>query len=122
MATAAHVRAFRPRLCPHAHHFDFRKRTKAYKDIGGSWKKPPIWLSASAVPSPGEHGDGQARAELLPKMFGPNSFRLFANSKPFGIAEWRMNPGKLVEPYRMDENLKVHPELRVWQPPTHFHF
>jgi len=33
-----------------------------------------------------------------------------------------MNPGKLVEPYRMDENLKVHPDLKVWQPPTHFQF
>ncbi len=70
----------------------------------------------------GEHGDGQARAELLPKMFGPELMQAFREFKTLWDPEWRMNPGKLVEPYRMDENLKVHPELKVWQPPTHFQF
>jgi FAD/FMN-containing dehydrogenase/Fe-S oxidoreductase len=70
----------------------------------------------------GEHGDGQARAELLPKMFGPELIQAFREFKALWDPEWRMNPGKLVEPYRMDENLKVHPELKVWHPPTHFQF
>jgi len=70
----------------------------------------------------GEHGDGQARAELLPKMFGPELVQAFREFKALWDPEWRMNPGKLVEPYRMDENLRIHPELRVWQPPTHFQF
>ena len=70
----------------------------------------------------GEHGDGQARAELLPKMFGPELMQAFREFKALWDPEWRMNPGKLVEPYRMDENLKVHPDLKVWQPPTHFQF
>ena len=33
----------------------------------------------------GEHGDGQARAELLPRCSDRNSCRHFANSKPSGI-------------------------------------
>ena len=70
----------------------------------------------------GEHGDGQARAELLPKMFGPELMQAFREFKALWDPDWRMNPGKLVEPYRMDENLKVHPDLKVWQPPTHFQF
>ena len=70
----------------------------------------------------GEHGDGQARAELLPRMFGPELIQAFREFKALWDPEWRMNPGKLVEPYRMDENLRVHPELKVWQPPTHFQF
>jgi FAD/FMN-containing dehydrogenase/Fe-S oxidoreductase len=70
----------------------------------------------------GEHGDGQARGELLPRMFGPELIQAFREFKAIWDPEWRMNPGKLVEPYRMDENLKVHPELKVWTPATHFQF
>src|SRR5712691_4540595 len=70
----------------------------------------------------GEHGDGQSRAELLPKMFGTELVQAFREFKAIWDPQWKMNPGKVVEPYRMDENLKVHPELKVWQPKTHFQF
>jgi Fe-S oxidoreductase len=33
-----------------------------------------------------------------------------------------MNPGKLVEPYRMDENLRLGAHYDPWQPQTHFQF
>jgi FAD/FMN-containing dehydrogenase/Fe-S oxidoreductase len=55
----------------------------------------------------GEHGDGQARAELLPKMFGPQLIRAFGEFKAIWDPEGRMNPGKLVAPYRIDENLRI---------------
>jgi ferredoxin len=70
----------------------------------------------------GEHGDGQARAELLPKMFGPELMGAFREFKALWDPEWRMNPGKVIEPYRLDENLRVHPELKLWQPETHFQY
>jgi FAD/FMN-containing dehydrogenase/Fe-S oxidoreductase len=70
----------------------------------------------------GEHGDGQSRAELLPKMFGPELMEAFREFKALWDPEWKMNPGKVVEPYRIDENLRVHPELKLWQPETHFKF
>src|SRR5579864_5967745 len=70
----------------------------------------------------GEHGDGQARAELLPKMFGPELIQAFNEFKSAWDPDWKMNPGKVVEPYRMDENLRLGPDYHPWQPPTHFKF
>ncbi len=55
----------------------------------------------------GEHGDGQARAELLPKMFGPDLIRAFEEFKSIWDPDWKMNPGKVVRPYRVDENLRL---------------
>ena len=70
----------------------------------------------------GEHGDGQARAELLPKMFGPDLMQAFREFKSLWDPEWKMNPGKLIEPYRLDENLRLGPTYDPWQPETHFKF
>ena len=33
-----------------------------------------------------------------------------------------MNPGKVVEPYRMDENLRLGADYKPWDPETHFQF
>ncbi len=46
----------------------------------------------------GEHGDGQARAELFPKMFGPELVEAFSRFKALWDPEWKMNPGKVVIP------------------------
>jgi FAD/FMN-containing dehydrogenase/Fe-S oxidoreductase len=70
----------------------------------------------------GEHGDGQARAELLPKMFGPELMQAFREFKAIWDPDWRMNPGKVIEPYRLDENLRLGPTYDPWQPATHFKF
>jgi FAD/FMN-containing dehydrogenase/Fe-S oxidoreductase len=53
----------------------------------------------------GEHGDGQSRGELLPKMFGPELVRAFGELKAVFDPGNKMNPGKVVNPYRLDENL-----------------
>ena len=69
----------------------------------------------------GEHGDGQSRGELLPKMFGPQLMHAFGELKAVFDPGNRMNPGKVVEPYRLDENLT----LRGWfprEPRTLFHY
>jgi FAD/FMN-containing dehydrogenase/Fe-S oxidoreductase len=70
----------------------------------------------------GEHGDGQARAELYPKMFGPELIQAFNEFKSVWDPDWKMNPGKVVEPYRMDENLRLGADYNPWEPPTHFKF
>ncbi len=70
----------------------------------------------------GEHGDGQARAELLPKMFGPELMQAFREFKALWDPDWKMNPGKLIEPYRLDENLRLGPAYDPWRPETHFKF
>ena len=54
----------------------------------------------------GEHGDGQARGAMLPKMFGPKIMQAFEEFKTIWDPDWKMNPGKLIRPYRIDENLR----------------
>src|SRR5438067_1688530 len=70
----------------------------------------------------GEHGDGQARAELLPKMFGPELIEAFQKFKSLWDPDWKMNPGKLVRPNRMDHDLRLGADQKPWQPETHFKF
>jgi len=70
----------------------------------------------------GEHGDGQARAELLPRMFGPKLLQAFREFKNIWDPSWKMNPGKVVEPYKLDENLRLGASYDPWQPETHFKF
>ncbi|MGC5566802.1 FAD-linked oxidase C-terminal domain-containing protein [Streptomyces sp. FR-108] len=54
----------------------------------------------------GEHGDGQARAELLPKMYGPRVIGLFERVKDLWDPDGLLNPGMLTRPHRLDENLR----------------
>ena len=49
----------------------------------------------------GEHGDGQARAALLPKMFGPELMQAFREFKALWDPDNRMNPGKLIDAVRV---------------------
>jgi FAD/FMN-containing dehydrogenase len=70
----------------------------------------------------GEHGDGQARGELLPKMFGPELMQAFREFKSLWDPDWKMNPGKLIDSYRLDENLRLGASYDPWEPETHFKF
>jgi FAD/FMN-containing dehydrogenase/Fe-S oxidoreductase len=49
----------------------------------------------------GEHGDGQARAALLPRMFGPELMQAFREFKAVWDPDNRMNPGKLIDAVRV---------------------
>uniref|UniRef100_UPI000AEF0BEC FAD-binding and (Fe-S)-binding domain-containing protein n=1 Tax=Streptomyces caniscabiei TaxID=2746961 RepID=UPI000AEF0BEC len=54
----------------------------------------------------GEHGDGQARAELLPTMYGTEMVRLFEQVKGVWDPDDLLNPGMLVRPAPLDTNLR----------------
>ncbi|MFF6787135.1 FAD-linked oxidase C-terminal domain-containing protein [Streptomyces sp. NPDC012510] len=54
----------------------------------------------------GEHGDGQARAELLPRMYGPEMVRLFERVKGVWDPDDLLNPGMLVRPAPLDSHLR----------------
>ncbi len=70
----------------------------------------------------GEHGDGQSRAELLPKMFGPELVEAFREFKAIWDPAGKMNPGKVVDPYSVDENLRLGTTYNPAEPETHFQF
>ena len=54
----------------------------------------------------GEHGDGQARAELLPRMYGAEMVTLFERAKGVWDPDDLLNPGMLVRPAPLDTNLR----------------
>jgi len=70
----------------------------------------------------GEHGDGQARGELLPKMYGPDLMQAFRDFKSAWDPDWRMNPGKLIDANPLDANLRTGPDYRPLPVMTHFKF
>ncbi|WP_091294494.1 FAD-binding and (Fe-S)-binding domain-containing protein [Amycolatopsis xylanica] len=55
----------------------------------------------------GEHGDGQARSELLPRMYSPEVIGLFERFKTLFDPDGRMNPGILVNARPVDADLRV---------------
>lgn len=70
----------------------------------------------------GEHGDGQARAEFLPRMYGPEIMQAFRQFKRIWDPRNRMNPGKVIDAYKVDENLKYDPDYRPLKFVTKFSF
>ncbi len=61
----------------------------------------------------GEHGDGQARGELLERMFGTEVIEGFRALKSLFDPAGILNPGKLVDPFPLDTNLKHGPAHHV---------
>jgi FAD/FMN-containing dehydrogenase/Fe-S oxidoreductase len=55
----------------------------------------------------GEHGDGQARAALLPKLYGEDIVQAFRAFKHAWDPGNRLNPGKVVDPYPIEANLRL---------------
>jgi FAD/FMN-containing dehydrogenase/Fe-S oxidoreductase len=58
----------------------------------------------------GEHGDGQARGALLPKMYGPELMKAFREFKALWDPDNGMNPGKMIDPvavYDPVDNLRL---------------
>jgi FAD/FMN-containing dehydrogenase/Fe-S oxidoreductase len=70
----------------------------------------------------GEHGDGQSRGSLLPKMFGPELMQAFQEFKAVWDPGNAMNPHKVLDPYLPSENLRFGVDYPQSQPKTHFHF
>ncbi|MGA9883730.1 MAG: FAD-binding and (Fe-S)-binding domain-containing protein [Candidatus Acidiferrales bacterium] len=70
----------------------------------------------------GEHGDGQSRAELLPIMFGKKLVGAFREYKQIWDPDWKMNPGKVVDPFPLDSNLRLGANYNPAEPTTHFKF
>jgi FAD/FMN-containing dehydrogenase/Fe-S oxidoreductase len=70
----------------------------------------------------GEHGDGQSRGELLPIMFGEEICGAFRELKTIFDPGNRMNPGKVVDPFPIDSNLRLGAGYDPWEPETRFRY
>ncbi len=70
----------------------------------------------------GEHGDGQARGELLPRMFSPAIMNAFREFKAIWDPRGAMNPGKVVDPHRLDQHLRLGVHYNPPDVVTHFQF
>jgi FAD/FMN-containing dehydrogenase/Fe-S oxidoreductase len=70
----------------------------------------------------GEYGEGHGRAELLPKMFGPELMAAFNDFKRIWDPDWRMNPNRLIGDVKLDEGLRLGPDYRPSALKTHFAF
>ncbi|MBW3658520.1 MAG: FAD-binding oxidoreductase, partial [Actinobacteria bacterium] len=70
----------------------------------------------------GEHGDGQARAELYERMFGPELVELFREFKALWDPAGLLNPGRIVDPLPLDASLRMADRQRMWSPETFFTF
>jgi len=74
----------------------------------------------------GEHGDGLARTEFNPKLYGPELWTAFQDLKTAFDPDWRMNPGKVVyredDPTDIREHLRYGPEYASLEPRTTLDF
>ena len=55
----------------------------------------------------GEHGDGRARSELLPRMYSPQAIALMQQAKRILDPDNLLNPGVLVDPAPFDSDLRL---------------
>ena len=111
--------------CVHMrHNFDFLSEAGILKFRGFIDRAAEIVVAHGGSIS-GEHGEGQARASLLPKMFSPEMMEAFRRFKRIWDPENRMNPGKLGDPDRSHEpheDLRLGADYKPWEPETHFSF
>ena len=68
----------------------------------------------------GEYGEGHGRAELLPRMFGPEMMDAFHQFKRIWDPDWKMNPNRLIGDVKLDEGLRAGPDYRPPELSTHF--
>jgi Fe-S oxidoreductase len=69
----------------------------------------------------GEHGDGLARSELLSRMYTPQVLGSFADFKRVWDPTGAMNPGIVVRPAPLDENLRYTRQVvNLPQPVLHY--
>lgn len=70
----------------------------------------------------GEHGDGQQRGELLPRMYGEELMEAFRAFKAIWDPRNRMNPGKVVDARPLDQDLRLGADYNPARPATAFHW
>jgi len=68
----------------------------------------------------GEHGDGQQRAQFLPKMYGDELMQAFREFKNIWDPQRKMNPGKVIDANPMTEDLRLGKDYNTREPENLF--
>jgi FAD/FMN-containing dehydrogenase/Fe-S oxidoreductase len=83
--------------------FPLDRETKTFRTFIES--ATDIVLSLGGSPS-GEHGDGRARSEMLTRMYSPAAITMFEELKEIFDPLNILNPGVIVNPRRIDQDLR----------------
>ena len=75
---------------------------------GGSWS--------------GEHGDGRVRSPLLERYFGPQVYNALREVKRLFDPAGLMNPGPIIDPNPMDQDLRFGTTYKTPSDPTEYHY
>jgi FAD/FMN-containing dehydrogenase/Fe-S oxidoreductase len=70
----------------------------------------------------GEHGDGQARGDLLEIMYGKEIVQAFREFKAIWDPEGKMNPGKIIDSYGQLSNLRIDNHYNPAEQKTFFQY
>src|SRR6476660_7386472 len=95
---------------------------KGIKDFRAFVEEAADMVVAMGGSLSGEHGDGQARGELLVRMFGPELMEAFREFKRIWDPDWKMNPGKKIDANPLDQNLRLGATYRPAPVKTYFSF
>ncbi len=70
----------------------------------------------------GEHGDGRIRSPYLERYFGPQVYEALRAVKRLFDPAGLMNPGPIIDPPPMDQDLRYGTEYKAAAFPTEYHF
>ena len=98
------------------------------KSAGGAERMESIAAAATALviamggSTSGEHGDGIARSQWLEHLYGPEILASFRGLKEAADPHGILNPGKIVDPLPMSENLRYGAEYQAHPWPSTLSF
>ncbi|MHC4630884.1 MAG: FAD-binding and (Fe-S)-binding domain-containing protein [Planctomycetota bacterium] len=78
------------------------------KSYGGAWS--------------GEHGDGRVRSPFLERFFGTQIYKAFREIKGLFDPAGLMNPGLIIEPNAMEQDLRYGTMYKTPTEPTEYHY
>ncbi|MCK4344825.1 MAG: FAD-binding oxidoreductase, partial [Bacteroidales bacterium] len=70
----------------------------------------------------GEHGDGRVRSPLLEKYFGPQIYNALREVKKLFDPAGLMNPGVIIDPNPVNQDLRYGTEYKTPTLPTEYHY
>ena len=101
--------------------FDFQSET-GIRNYGEFVERAADLVVSYGGSLSGEHGDGQSRGALLPKMFGPELMNALREFKAVWDPHNNLNPNKVVDAHLPTEDLRLGADYKPHEPKTHFKF